>query len=269
MLFASAGTLSLAGIVINNSPAWTSLSDNLSGWQQMVAGARQSGLKNIPDPVSSVGSALVRPSDGSIGSTVPNRSQGALFIVETSKQLSRSYRPLVVVTGGRLTDVADAYLVDPTVADRIVVLSSLGSSNSGGGEMGIPNGEMDPWADVIVAQKLRYIQISAFYDQTADLPASLLPQLPSNAFTAWMQAKQSQIFNDVKAADQVGVVSLGIPEFVSAVSRDAQEGTATNNLPVLVSNDNGPIWLVTQINGALATARFWQMLLDATTFTSH
>ena len=35
--------------------------------------------------------------------------------------------------------------------------------------MGIPNGEMDPWADTIVAGRFRYVQVSAFYDQLTDV----------------------------------------------------------------------------------------------------
>jgi hypothetical protein len=267
MLMASKGTLSLAGIVISTSPVWSKINDNIAGWQTMVDDARQSGLKNIPDPKESNGGNLVRPSDGKIDSTVPNRSNGALFIIDKSKEVSHPYRPMVVVTGGRLTDVADAYLSDPTVAERIVVVSSLGSTTKDGGAMGIPNGEMDTWADVIVAQRLRYVQVSAFYDQTADLPASLLPQLPSNAFTSWMRAKQTQVFNNLQAADQVAVAAVGIPSFVSAVSKVVQRGTDSNNIPTLADDANGPIWLVTQIKGALATARLAEMLLSPTTFS--
>jgi hypothetical protein len=43
--------------------------------------------------------------------------------------------------------VADAYLIDHGVADRIVVVSSLGSVSGAHGVMGPPNGELDPWAD--------------------------------------------------------------------------------------------------------------------------
>jgi hypothetical protein len=268
MLMASEGTLSLAGIVINTSPVSSNLNDNLAGWQAMVDAARRSGLKNIPDPKASNGRVLVRPSDGKIDSTAPNRSEGASLILEKSKARSHPYRPLVVVTGGRLTDVADAYLMDPTLADRIVVAASLGSATKDGGAMGIPNGEMDTWADVIVAQRLRYVQVSAFYDQTVDLPTSLLPQLPSNDFTSWIRAKQTQVFNDIKAADQVAVLAVAIPAFVSAVSRVTQRGTDSNNIPTLTGSGNGPVWLVSQINSALATARFWDLLLAPTTFVS-
>jgi hypothetical protein len=267
MLMASKGTLSLVGIVISTSPNWSKINDNIAGWQTMVDDARKSGLKNIPDPKVSNGGNLVRPSDGKIDSTVPNHSEGAAFIIEKSKELSHPYRPLVVVTGGRMTDVADAYLMDRTVVDRIVVVSSLGSATKDGGAMGIPNGEMDTWADVIVAQRLRYVQVSAFYDQTADLPTSLLPQLPSNAFTSWMRAKQTQVFSNLQAADQVGIVAVGIPSFVSGVSKVVQRGTDSNNIPTLADDVSGPIWLVTQIKGALATARLAEMLLAPTTFS--
>jgi hypothetical protein len=269
LLMASKGTLSLAGIVISTSPNSSNLSDNFAGWQAMVDAARRSGLNNIPDPKASKGGGanLVRPSDGKIDSTVPNNSDGAQFINNKSNELSHPYRPLVVVTGGRLTDVADAYLMDPTLADRIVVVASLGSATKDGGAMGIPNGEMDTWADVIVAQRLRYVQVSAFYDQTADLPTSLLPQLPTNQFTSWMKAKQTQVFNDVKAADQVGVVAVGIPTFVSARSKVVQRGVDSNNIPTLAGDGNGPICLVSEIKGALATAWLAEMLLAPTTFS--
>ena len=177
ILLANAGGPALAGIVVNDSPPWPDIDTNLSGWKQMVQAARDSGLQNIPEPIASVGAKLVRPSDGNVDLTQPNGSAGASLIVDISRQLARPYRPVVVVTGGRLTDVADAYLGDPTLPDRIVVVSALGSTNSGGGEMGVPNGEMDTWADVVVARKLRYIQVSAYYDQLDR--CSVDPSLPA------------------------------------------------------------------------------------------
>jgi hypothetical protein len=266
MLFASTGAVSLAGIVINASPVARSLDDNVAGWQQMAAAARNSGLSNIPELLGSDAPALVRPSNGSIDSTVPNDSEGARFIIDTSNRLSLPFRPLVVVTGSRLTDVADAFLIDPTLADRGVVVSSLGTTTTDGGEMGMPNGEMDTWADVIVAKKLRYVQVSSFYDQTMDVPTSLLPQLPANEFTSWIQSKQALIYDDPLAADQVGVLAVAVPSFVSAVSRVEQREAVSDNTPILSQYPTGPIWLVTQVGGALATASFWQMLLSPGTF---
>jgi hypothetical protein len=267
MLLSSTGGPRLAGIVINDSWPWPDLDDNMAGWRQMVDAAREGGLRDIPDPLASTGPVLVRPSDGNIDSTVPNRSEGARFIIDASQRLSLPYRPLVVVTGGRLTDVADAYLMDHTLPGRIVVVSSLGTPTTDGGEMGVPNGEMDTWADVIVAQKFRYVQVSAFYDQKTDVTASLLSELPTNAFTSWIESKEPEVWDDLVAADQVGVLAVAIPSYVSAVVRAVQQGVGADDMPALSSDPGGPVWLVTEVSGAVGTARFWQMLLDATTFS--
>ncbi len=269
MLLASTGGLRLNGIVVTSSKFWPSLDDNMSGWTNMVTAARQAGLKNIPDPVRSDSPTLVPPRDGIIDSTLPNGSAGALFIVTESKRVALPFRPLVVVTGGGLTDVADAYLMDHTLADRVVVVSWLGASSPDGAEMGVPNGDLDTWADIIVAQKLRYIQASLDYDQTTDVPSSILPQLPANTFTSWIQTKQPHIWSTLVAADQVGVLVTALPSFVSATVPVVQRGVTANDLPALANDATGSDWLVTQANNALAPARLWQMLLDTKTFGPH
>ncbi len=267
MLLSSAGGPSLAGIVINDSWPWPELDENMAGWRELVAAARESGLQDIPDPLASTGPVLVRPDDRAIDSTVPNRSEGASFIIDAANRLSLPFRPLVVVTGGRLTDVADAYLMDHTLPEKIVVVASLGSTTTDGGEMGVPNGEMDTWADAIVAQKFRYVQVSAFYDQKTDVTDSLLSEMPTNAFTSWIQSKEPDVWDDWVAADQVGVLAVSIPSFVSSVARMAQPDVGADGFPVLSTDPTGPVWLVTEVRAAVGTARFWDMLLDPTTFS--
>ncbi len=256
----------LAGIIINDSWPWPELGENMAGWEQMVTAARDSGLTGIPDPVASSGPVLSRPSDGQIDSTVPNRSDGAQFILDASERLAEPERPLVVVTGGRLTDVADAYLMDHTLPDRVVVVSSLGSVTSDGGEMGIPNGEMDVWADVIVAQRFRYVQVSTFYEQDGDVPPDLLSLLPENPFTAWVKAKQPEVWETDVAADQVAVLTVAMSDFVTAVTQVQQAGESSEGLPLLSSSSEGSAWLVTEVDGSIATARMRAMLLDPATF---
>ena len=198
---------------------------------------------------------------------MPNDSEGAQFILDISQRLALPSRPLVVATGGKLTDVADAYLLDHTVADRVMVVSALGSVTDDGGEMGVANGELDTWADIIVAQKFRYTQVSAFYEQAADMPSNLLPQLPTNAFTAWIESKLRDVWGDVLvAADQVGVLAVAVPEFVSAVTTVVQDGVNSDGLPVLSRDPSGQARLVTEIDDAVASARFQEMLLDSATF---
>jgi hypothetical protein len=127
VLLANTGGPPLAGIIVKASSIWGDLSINASGWEGLVVDARSSGLKGIPDVTASVGGPLTRPADGQIDSTVPNRSTGAQLIVDVSRRWSQPSLPVVVAVATELTDVADAYLIDPTVVDRVVVVASLGS----------------------------------------------------------------------------------------------------------------------------------------------
>jgi hypothetical protein len=269
VLLANGGGPKLAGIIVNTSSPWPDLDTNIAGWRGLVAAARASGLRNIPDPIASTGPPLTRPASGEINDTTPNRSEGAHLILEASASLSLPYRPLVVVTGGRLTDVADACLIDPTVTERVVVVSSLGSTTDTGGAMGPPNGEMDPWADAIVAARFRFVQVSAYYDQTTDVPTARLAELPANTFGDWIAAKQPSIFDLDQAADQVAVVAVGISSFVTAVEKVSAVGligAGASAGPVLVGDAAGPLLLATQNNSDEATGRFWKLLLDPTTY---
>jgi len=262
ILLASSGGPRLAGIVIGTSPNLPKIEENIAGWRGLVEAAQESGLTDIPYPMPSIGAKLVRPANGQFEATTPNHSEGARLIVDLSRQLSLPYRPLVVVTGGRLTDVADAFLIDPTVAQRTVVVSSLGSLTASGGAMADPNGEMDPWADAIVTARFRFVQVSAFYDQLMDVPSSRFHELPANPLGQWIQAKQPQVWDLPKASDQVAVLAVGDPAFALEVDRVSAAPLPANGTagPDLISTPDGPAWLVTQCDGAKAAERFWQAL---------
>jgi len=268
LLLSRAGGPPLTGIVVSTGGVWSDLDANVAAWQAVVASATSSGLGPIPEPIRSQSAPLRRPDDGDIDQTTPNDSEGARFIVETSLAVSRPELPLVVVTGGRLTDVADAYLLDATVAERIVVVASLGTGFTEServARMGVPNGEFDFWADAIVAERLRYVQVSAYYDQLADVPAERVAELPDNAFGTWMREKQPDILTTPLASDQVGVIALGLPSFTRAVTRVSPSGW-DGDVPLLAPDRAGNGWLVTASDGAAATKRLWELLLDPTTF---
>ena len=268
LLLAHSGGPELAGIIVSTGGMWFDIDANLAGWQEVVTRARDSGLVNAPDPIRSVSQPLARPDDGNIDATTANDSEGARFIVEASSRLSRPDLPVVVATGGRLTDIADAYLLDPTVSERVVVVSSLGTGFSDGdgvARMGVPNGEMDPWANAIVAERFRYVQVSAYYDQLADVPGERTAELPENPLGEWIRTKQPDIFTTSVASDQVSVIAVALPAFTLGVTRASLSGFDGSE-PTLSPDANGQAWIVTASDGAVATARFWQMLLDPATF---
>lgn len=269
VLFANSGGPPLAGIVVNASKIWTNLNINASGWNDLVAAARSSGLKGIPDVTASAGAPLVRPADGLIDSTAPNHSAGAQLIVDVSRGLSTPERPVVVVAATSLTDIADAYLVDPTVIDRVVVVAALGSFAAPNGIMGGPNGDMDPWSDWIVTQRFRYVQVSSYYDQTGDVTSAQLPSLPQNALGTRIANKRPNIISVNTASDQVALLAVALSTFAVAVQRaspDVAAGFDSTQGPPLAPAVSGPSWLVTQIDAPVAAARLWQMLEDPHTF---
>jgi hypothetical protein len=269
ILLASGGGPKLVGIVVGTSPPAPKIDTNMAGWQGLVNAARRSGLRDIPEPTRSIGAPLVRPASGQFEATIPNGSDGAHLILDLAARLSLPYRPLVVVTGGRLTDVADAYLMDPTVTDKVVVVSSLGSATDTGGAMAEPNGEMDPWADAIVSTRFRFVQVSAFYNQLGDIPDSRLADLPNNPLGAWIAAKQPNVWSLPQSADQVAVLAVGVPDFAAAVSRvsaPAGVGAGATAGPQLLVDPDGSAWLVSQCASAAARDRLWQVLLDPGTF---
>jgi hypothetical protein len=272
VLLANGGGPRLVGIVVDATPTWPNADDNLAGWNDLVTAARSSGLQNIPEPIKSEGLPLVRPPSGDIAKTQPNSSAGALFLLDAARRFSLPYRPLLIATGVPLTDVADAYLIDPTIVERVYVVAALGSVTPSGGRLDSPNGNLDPWAGIIVAQKFHYIQVSAFYGQGSDVPAARLSDLPSNAFGDWMKTKQPDVYQWPQASDQVGVAAVGIPGFVTAVERVSAvgvggiDGGTTDGLD-LACDPKAPDWLVTACDGSAAAKRLWELLLSPKTFT--
>jgi len=270
MLMANSGGPRLVGIIVNPSAYHTDLAASVDGWNQMIAAARASGLRNIPDATPSPADALVRPADGVIEHTTPNRSAGAKLIVDLSAKWGRSWRPVVVATGSRLTELADAYLMDPAVADRVVVVSSLGGvADDGRPVMGWPNGDLDAWAGWIVGQRFRYVQVNGYYDQQGDVPTAKVGDLPANAFGSWMAAKQPGVLQIPMSADQIGVLAAGLPTFATTVSRAVVDTAAAFNPmsgPPLAAMADGSAWVVPSCDTAMASAQLWKMLQDSGTF---
>lgn len=270
-LLANDGGPPLIGIVINATKTWGSLSINTSGWKDLVEEATASGLKNIPAVTSSSGAPLTRPANGLIESTTPNRSTGAQLIVDLSQKVATPALPVVVACGTSLTEVADAYLIDPTVVDRVVVIASLGSWSAPRALMVPPNGDLDPWADWIVAHKFRYVQVSAFYDQTQDITDDQVDDLPDNALGMRFKKKRSSLLSVPAAADQVALLVMALPGFATAVERVGPDPSAAFEAgkgPPLDANAFGNAWVVSAIDGRRASERLWRMLLDPHVFGS-
>lgn len=271
-LFANHGGPRLAGIIVNATPYAPDLDANVAGWAELVTRARNSNLQDIPDPLRSEAAQLVVPADRLIASTRPNGSAGAKLILRMANELALPGQPLVVVSGAALTDVADAFLLDPTVVDRVVVVAQLGSAGGPGAGMGAPNGDFDPWADWIVAQYFTYLQVSVSYDQGADVTAADVGKLPGNPLGTWMASKRATLASLQGTPDQGPLLALAAPAFVTTVVRGIPDTSAGFNVPrgqgpPLVPYETGNAWLVTQVDATAARSRLWSVLNDPTTFS--
>jgi len=169
-----------------------------------------------------------------------------------------------------LTNLADAYLIDHTVVDRVVVVAQLGELGNPNTAMNGPNGDLDPWSDWIVAQKFpRYIQVSSYYAQAGDVTAADLDRLPNNPLGDWMRDKQPKVFTIPQASDQISVLALALPTFVLEVQRVSPDtSVAFDNMqgPPLRPDDTGNALVVTKIDSTLAATTLWEKLLDPKTF---
>jgi hypothetical protein len=262
-ILASTGHLELVGLVVNSNAEYPSVDVNVANYRQMVRAARDSGLSHVPDPTASIAPTLVRPESGVIEDTAPNHSEGARLILEAASARATRVHPLAIATGGALTDVADAYLLDPSLAERAVVVASLGRTDGEGATALDPNGNRDSWATFIVTSRMRYVQVNGYYDQMLDLPEDRVTELPANPFGQWMADKRADILDLVQACDQISVLAVALPWFATNITRlrldDGESAT-------LVPDPTGQIWHVRQSESDRARDELWASLKDPLTF---
>ena len=149
-------------------------------YQLFVEMARRSGMKNVPDSDKGAGGvALVKPSSGVIEDTVPYNTAGSQKIKDVVLAASPS-KPVVVCTGGPLTNVADAYLLaddegnGQAFVDRVIVCANVGNTNN----MKDYNGSVDGWAANIVLKKLKLVAIPL--DDALNAPVVTKSRLQGN-----------------------------------------------------------------------------------------
>jgi hypothetical protein len=152
--------------------------------------ARDSGLRNIPDPVIGAREALRRPPSGRDEDTKFARSPGSDLIVAEARKASPE-KPLLLFVGGSCTTVATAWLTDPSIAGRVVVFQVDGRGYNGS----------DGWAWDITIKHFRFVNWARGYfwehvstwkpDPFNDLPKNpLCDFLRENAFKGHGKSNQ-------------------------------------------------------------------------------
>jgi hypothetical protein len=71
------------------------------------------------------------------------------------------------------------------------------------------------------------------------------------------------------SSDQIGVLAVGLPTFVTAVSRavvDTSVAFDATTGPQLAAQADGSVWVAPTCDSAMAANQLWKMLMDPRTF---
>lgn len=274
MALASIGEIQLKGIITSSSitpynPYVLSADFDRMHADKLAAAsaATASGLKNIPTPIEGVKGNLTKPLSGDIDDTISIGSAGSTLIV-TQANLASVEVPLVVVVGGPLTTVADAYLIDPTIANKVIV-AYLGDSTSG---MDGYNGWADGWAANIVLQRIKMVifPVTAFYDvYTPVVLKADLAELPTNTWSTMMYDKDhaTNDLPDDQDADGPPAIAIMLGDVYALTTQNVQfsslqnldlEGTV-HEVPMFTAGGTSSIRVVTADRDA-ATVEWWRAI---------
>ncbi len=158
----SSGLMNLRAILISRwvpyENRWNAVVQQ--AWAAMIrTAAIKDGFANVPPIYPGVPLGMTSdqriPASQRIEDTVPFKTPAAYKIVEEARDCT-ARNPLIVIVGGRATCVADAYLIDPTIADKVIVAQYLDYVGDDGHLPGY-NIQQDMWAANIVLKNFRVV----------------------------------------------------------------------------------------------------------------
>jgi hypothetical protein len=228
---------------------------------EWIGAARDAGFANVPDNTfGGFGAPLARPASGRIADTVRQPSPGSALIVAQAKQASREV-PLVIVSGGPITPLADAYLQDPSITQTIVVswlagaLETVGS----GKQLTLTTSYMvtDPWAAEIVLRNFRVF----VYPTDIELPTVTQCRIDSDIPASPLKdlLYQAGYFKPGFDGDGAPAVTINFPAYMEQYTRISM---APSGLDV-VANPTGNIWVLLKGNSVAGGDEFFRELRKA------
>jgi hypothetical protein len=167
---ASLGSLNLRGNIATNDfrAGRNTVAEQAKKGDAEVADAQRAGLTGIPGMSQGAAARLVLPASGRVEDMAPQPSAGSdLIVAEAGKATPE--KPLVVIVGGPLTTVAQAWLTDPSIASRMVVVGIFSYTIQP---------QTDSLANYLVAKKCRFLDWGRNYTWVGALDAPRLADIP-------------------------------------------------------------------------------------------
>jgi hypothetical protein len=263
MALGSLGEIDLKGIITTYSPSEYPLF--VKGREEVLEIAKQSGLQNLPRLFQGTDQKLEKPTSNKFKDTRPLDIDGSHYIVEVSRECTPD-QPLVVLTGGQLTSVANAFLLDPSIADKVVVMGVFG------GEKIDYNAGLDAWAWTIIMANFRVVAIpigppgnrGVVYMKPPVVPkARIKDELNQDVtFFRWMYEKRHPSNELPNEGDFDGHPAILVtqPEYVTEWKRFRFEEIDGQGRALLAPDSNGPIWQAEDADQDIATEEFWRVM---------
>ncbi|MCC6445844.1 MAG: carbohydrate-binding protein [Armatimonadetes bacterium] len=294
MALASAKAIRLKGIITTCSygeeqrkPPFSPIapSEIIRERQELIEKARRSGLKNLPDATPGPSLSLKRPATGRIEDTAPHRTPGSALIIREARKATPK-KPLVIVMGGQATCAVSAYLIDPSIAGRMVLAWIVGNKRPDGNiDTNEYNAGVDPWATYIAFERLRVVAFPfTNNDNDADDPIVLTPksrlqELPDTELrqtireAAWPRGGGT--YSEPSADyDAMGAFPLTRPDYVVKAGRvsfsrwEPSPWDPKVQLPFYKSNPGGRAMAVWEARPNVASEEWWRRVKDPSAWKS-
>jgi hypothetical protein len=247
------GLIQLRGIITTNG-GWRDDWDDsdfiaehmIAAREDLVGKARRSGMTDLPEPT--------RGPKIEVKDTTLN-TPGARLIVQLVREANK---PLVFICGGPVTALADAYLLDASIRDKVVVAWNGDQTW---------NSEARPFlkATEIVMQNF----VCVLFDNGNKakwpvVPKEKLPQLPDTELSRFMIDKKLPHVKlpGSRDVDTGSVIPLITPHYVTGVKRLRWVGRTADGRFQFEEDPNGRIWRVTKTNQTVATKAWWRLMTD-------
>lgn len=265
MALAHLGEIKLVGLTTTYAPNAREYDLFVKGRAQIVATARRSGLKNLPEALAGTGAKLVRPASNKLEDTQPLRLTASQALIAEARKCTEE-KPLVFLTGGQLTLAADAWLQAPDIAERVVVAGLFGAPGRD------YNASLDSWAWTIVMAKFRVFAVpfgtpqkrGTVFLKAAEVPKErIAKELPQSVpFFRWMYEKRHPSNPGPEEHDYDGQAAIALmrSDYITEVRRWRLTGIAPNGDARLVPDQNGPIIEAVNADQGIGTAEFWRAM---------
>lgn len=253
----------LKGMITTYSPR--EYKSFVAGRKAIMEISEQSGIKYLPELLTGTDKKLIRPENSRMEDTTPLDIEGSRIIVINALKASAK-KPVVIITGGQLTTVANAWLLDPSISDKVVVMGVFGAEKID------YNAALDPWAWTIILSNFRVAAIpmgppasrGEVYMKPPVVPKERIKTELSQEIPIfrWMYEKKHPSNGLPGEADFDGHPAILItrPDYVKEWKRFECTGINDKGYPVLVEKGDGKIWQAEKASQQIATDEFWRIM---------